>query len=792
MGIFPQTWKGCNLPSFIVGLDHKIGSVNQVKTVAEGVKDLERRLAYEQKLKAISHRIHSAKNIDDVLIKIKDHILNLLDADRITIYAISDSNAGEIYSKVKTGGETKEIRVPLNKKSIAGYAGACLKMVNIKNAYNPSELSKIDPQLKFDSSWDSISGYTTKQVLAMPILFEGRLTGVIQLINKKDGNAFTEEDQHAVREIARVLGIAFYNQSRMLERQTKFSFLLLNNHISQKELDQAMAIAREHRTDVETVLMNQFKVSKQLMLESLSRFYNCKIFEFDSSDVDPDLIKGLSYGYLRRNLSVPIKRDDGRVIIVSRDPSDISKIHEIMLSVRAQTHESRVALKEDILRLLQYLHKPDSQMALATAKEIVGQLDGEAEVKEEDDEEDVGISESDSKVVQLANKIIDDAYRQGASDIHIEPYGKQRDTEIRFRVDGKCSRYLTVPKTHTKALISRLKIISSLDIAERRKPQDGRIKFRARDGQVIELRMATIPTVGGNEDVVMRILPTGGPLPMDKMGFSDRNLREFKEMMEKPYGIILVVGPTGSGKTTTLHAALGYINRPEKKIWTAEDPVEVSQYRLRQVQVLPKIGYTFAAAMRTFLRADPDVIMVGEMRDAETAAIGIEASLTGHLVLSTLHTNSAPETVIRLLDMGMDPYNFSDALLSILAQRLIRRLCVSCKEAYHPSRAELDELRRNYGENFSERIKVDFENLILYRAKACASCRNTGYKGRMGIHELLVGSDKIKRLVQRRATVEEIRDVAIEEGMTTLLQDGIEKVIEGHTDFNEVRSVCIK
>jgi type II secretory ATPase GspE/PulE/Tfp pilus assembly ATPase PilB-like protein len=291
----------------------------------------------------------------------------------------------------------------------------------------------------------------------------------------------------------------------------------------------------------------------------------------------------------------------------------------------------------------------------------------------------------------------------------------------------------------------------------------------------------------------MRILAASKPLPLDKMGFLERNLREFKTILQKPYGICLVVGPTGSGKTTTLHSALGFINTEDMKIWTAEDPVEITQPGLRQVQVHPKIDFTFAAAMRSFLRADPDVIMVGEMRDHETAATGIEASLTGHLVFSTLHTNSAPETVVRLLDMNIDPFNFADALLGIMAQRLVRTLCNACREEYAPSEAEFTELVEEYGPDHWEQVGVRFSpSLRLFRPKGCAKCNNSGYKGRMGIHELLVATDEVKRLVQKRAPMEELRQLAIREGMTTLLQDGIQKVLRGNTDFKQVRAVCIK
>jgi type II secretory ATPase GspE/PulE/Tfp pilus assembly ATPase PilB-like protein len=335
--------------------------------------------------------------------------------------------------------------------------------------------------------------------------------------------------------------------------------------------------------------------------------------------------------------------------------------------------------------------------------------------------------------------------------------------------------------------------MASLDIAERRKPQDGKIKFRLGDSRDIELRVATVPTAGGNEDVVMRILAASEPLPLDKMGFSDRNLRELRKITEKPYGIILCVGPTGSGKTTTLHSALGHINKPERKIWTAEDPVEITQYGLRQVQVQPKIGFTFAVAMRAFLRADPDVIMVGEMRDKETADIGIEASLTGHLVLSTLHTNSAVETVTRLLDMGCDPFSFADAVLGVLAQRLTKRICKDCREDYTASPEEVQELVTAYGQAHWEKHGLPkLAGLKLFRGKGCETCNKSGFKGRIGLHELLIGSDRIKRLIQAKAKTEELLHVALEEGMTTLVQDGIQKVLQGHSTFKQVKAVAIK
>lgn len=335
--------------------------------------------------------------------------------------------------------------------------------------------------------------------------------------------------------------------------------------------------------------------------------------------------------------------------------------------------------------------------------------------------------------------------------------------------------------------------MASLDIAERRKPQDGKIKFKMSESKEIELRVATIPTAGFNEDVVMRLLAASEPLPLDKMEFSARNLAAIKEIAARPYGIILCVGPTGSGKTTTLHSVLGFINTPDLKIWTAEDPVEITQYGLRQVQVQPKIGFTFAAAMRAFLRADPDVIMVGEMRDKETAEIGIEASLTGHLVMSTLHTNSAVETVTRLLDMGCDSFSFADAMLGVLAQRLTRRICKDCKEQYVGTQEEYEEIRQGYGPEHWDKLGIPQDKtFLLARGKGCEACNRSGFKGRVALHELLLGSDGIRRLIQTKARTEEMVKAAIEDGMTTLLQDGVQKTLLGYTTLKEVKAVAIK
>jgi type II secretory ATPase GspE/PulE/Tfp pilus assembly ATPase PilB-like protein len=488
---------------------------------------------------------------------------------------------------------------------------------------------------------------------------------------------------------------------------------------------------------------------------------------------------------------VPLAHRGKAVEVLIDNPHDVQKVDNVKRVFAGNDVRFFVGLREDIVQFLDYAG--NENVGSGSIESILGELVEESASGDEEDTSGGELDLNDSAVVRLANQIIVDAHKAGASDIHIEPYSGKSDTLIRYRVDGGCIEYQKVPASFRRALVARVKIMSNLDISERRKPQDGKIKFKLQEGKEIELRVATIPTAGGNEDVVMRILAANEAMALDRLGMTERNFREFREVIGKPYGLVLVVGPTGSGKTTTLHSALGYINKPERKIWTAEDPVEITQYGLRQVQVQSKIGFTFAAALRAFLRADPDVIMIGEMRDEETAHAGIEASLTGHLVFSTLHTNSAAETVVRLLDMGLDPFNFADALLGILAQRLVKRLCTNCKERYHPDLDEFVGLVMGYGESDFEKLGIRYDDkFMLHKSRGCEACNHTGYRGRAGIHELLVASDPVKKLIQTRARVTEIAEAARAEGMTTLLQDGILKALKGLTDYKQVKAVALK
>ncbi|MDA8124786.1 MAG: GspE/PulE family protein [Deltaproteobacteria bacterium] len=764
--------------------------MDPMKNIA--VSELEEMLQLRKALVDITNRIHAAQNIKQILVDLKDGILNLFSAHSITIYVV-DQGRNEIYSMFVSGAQVKEIRVPINNRSIAGYVANSGKTVNIADAYDIAELKTIDKELAFDVSWDKKSGFRTRQILAAPIFHDKKLMGVVQILNKKGGSGkFSEYEQGFLQEISEVLAVAFYNQERYARRRkTRFDYLISRDLLKEEDLESAWEESREAKQTIEEYLMKKYGLSRDDIGKSFEEFFRCKFIPFsDKIPIPGDLLNTLKKEYLRRELWLPLEKKDGIIHVIVDDPNNILKRDMIENLLKTKAVRYDVALAEDIIKYINYFYQsPEDESSI---NEILGKLDADEEEGFGEDEE--AITESDSVIMQLVNKIILDAQAKRASDIHIEPNVAKKNVEVRYRVDGDCAIYQSLPFSYRAAVVSRIKIMSNLDITVRRLPQDGKIKFKKPGGEEMELRVATIPTAGGVEDVVMRILAKAGDtLPLTAMGMSPRNFKELRAVLDKPYGMVLVVGPTGSGKTTTLHAALHEINRPDRKIWTAEDPVEITQYGLRQVQVQAKIGFDFAAAMRAFLRADPDVIMVGEMRDFETAKTGVEASLTGHLVFSTLHTNSAPETIVRLLDMGIDPLNFADALLGILAQRLVRTLCKNCKEAYHPDRKEYDEIVESYGEEWFRKLNIPYDDkFTLYRPKGCEICGNSGYKGRMGIHEFIVATDGLKRMIQKHETVEAMRDLAMEEGMTTLLQDGIIKSLQGVTDFKQVRRVCIK
>jgi len=787
-----------------------MSAVLSQQSVPQG--DVQARLAFQKQLQVVTNKIHATSNVDEIMLEVSADICSLFNADRLTIYSVGEDKQS-IVSKYKTGlNSFKDLKLPIAEHSIAGYVALAKKSINIRDVYDEAELKAINPNLRFLQEVDKRTGYRTKQVLVAPVLDQqnNELIGVIQIINNKAGvpfGAFTEE---GVAEIAQTLAIAFKQRQKPQVVKTKYDYLISDAVLSAGEFDLASRSARKKAVDIEQVLTDEFQVKIPAIGAALAKFFNVPYEPFKADRIKPmDLLKNLKREYVDANQWIPIDDSKEGLVVLCLDPERIrssriaSNVFPKAKIVYRVTTQKEFKESCDLFYGVEVDNGGDIDDLLSSLDSDEGSEGGEGTTDEVS-------AAADNELVKLVNKIVIDAYNQGASDIHIEPYPGKAKTEIRFRRDGSLAPYIEVPASYRSAIVARLKIMCDLDISEKRKPQDGKIKFKKFGPLDIELRVATIPTTGGVEDIVMRILAAGEPIPIDKLGLTTRNAENLKNAVSKPYGLFFVCGPTGSGKTTTLHSVLGFLNTPDTKIWTAEDPVEITQKGLRQVQVNKKV-MDFAMVMKAFLRADPDIIMVGEMRDAETTHIGIEASLTGHLVFATLHTNSAPEAVIRLLDMGMDPFNFADALIGILAQRLAKRLC-KCKEPYNPGPDELKAFMNEYTTDMrqTDTWKKDPQGeakrlydywlkeygkegkLTFYKAKGCDACGGSGYKGRAGLHELMIASDAVKKLIQERSRVTDLFVKSVEEGMSTLKMDGMDKVMMGLTDMKQVRTVCIK
>ena len=614
---------------------------------------------------------------------------------------------------------------------------------------------------------------------------------------------------------------AIEQQSRMPMMRIGEALLALG-YLSEGKLAEVLQLqSRDRSLPLGELLVRRGDVSRADLQAALARKMGYPIVDVEVFPVEAEGALRLPVAAARRLLALPLMMRGGRLVVALEDPSVRNAIDEIEFSAQCKVLPvlARVgSLAAAIDRVYGRLGRDgiDPGPELSNALNLTPEPDGadsankllanlEQQHGSEARGDDTPIEQSDNSLVRLINTMILEARQQGVSDIHVECQPGIEKVRIRFRRDGVLRPYIELPASYRSALVARIKIMCDLDISERRKPQDGKINFgRWVQGQKLELRVATIPTANGLEDVVMRLLASARTLPLEGMGLHPDTLAQLKAVIERPYGMVLCVGPTGSGKTTTLHAALGHINTPERKIWTAEDPVEITQAGLRQVQVNPKIDWTFAKALRAFLRADPDVVMVGEIRDSETAQMAIEASLTGHLVMSTLHTNSAPETVTRLLDMGMDPFSFADSLLAVLAQRLVRRWCKHCVTSHPASLEDTQALLDEYLQSFPDPAQRPEREPLLqawthrygvdgvlhrHHAPGCTHCGQSGFSSRIGLHELLVVSRELRHLIQTSARAEELQRVAMREGMRTLRQDGIHKVLAGLTAIEEVRAI---
>jgi type IV pilus assembly protein PilB len=536
------------------------------------------------------------------------------------------------------------------------------------------------------------------------------------------------------------------------------------------QIDAAMAEQARTGVSLGRVLVAQELIGETDLVAALAAQVGLEFVDLHDRQIDPTASGSVSDALARRYQALPIAWEGTTLLVAMADPSNVLAVDDIR-SVTGADVRVVVATRTAIEAAINRVHRLDADVEGVTSVA----LDTAAE---EEDLASIREVTEDAPIVKLANLLIRQAIQDRASDIHIEP--TEHDVRIRYRIDGVLHEVMRSPKRVQSGLLSRIKIMADLDIAERRMPQDGRLSAVI-SGRQIDLRVATLPTVYG-EKIVMRVLDTGTALlDLGELGFLPATLARYRAMFEKPYGTILVTGPTGSGKSTTLYATLNQLNDPSKNVITVEDPVEYRLAGINQVQINPKAGLTFAAALRTILRADPDILLVGEIRDRETATIAMEAALTGHLVLSTLHTNDASSTPARLVEMGLEPYLVSSAVDCVVAQRLIRRLCERCKVAYFPTRADLTAL----GWDLDDELVPD----ELFQPVGCGACSRTGYQGRFALHEVMLVSEELKAMVAERAHPEDIRKVAIAQGMGTLRQTGLAHVRNGLTSVEELLRV---
>lgn len=691
----------------------------------------------------VSKKQLSPEDLGTVLNVTIQKVVDEIQAEAITIFFVDKTDQikfAHVYYSSYLYGDDEKLKNAYQQK-IEKLKGISLKkgqgivgkvIATGKSIFTPDVAKETQHITRVDEE----TGFRTKSMITVPIIANNIVIGAIQVLNKRrDSGAdqFTEQDCRLLEEVADY-------SAKIIQKcnnpQMKFS-----------DKEMAMYLAK---------LMG----------------YSFVELKADGSGVDERLLSLVGEEPIRRHMILPLKKTGTKSIKAAvANPVDYQSIDAFQWDTKLNIDEIVVSSVSDMRKVLDRYFKPDFGIG-----KVAAMIDDKYKPRVESVDIEDGANEESGPIIQLCNRIIEDAYGRGASDIHVEHF--EHEVLVRYRVDGILSEQLRLPKNAASALVSRLKIMSKLDIAERRLPQDGRIKFKefTKSGVDIDLRVATGPMAYG-EKVVMRILDKASTVvALEKMGYSEYNLKIYKALIQKPYGMILHVGPTGSGKTTSLYAALNHINHPSINIQTAEDPIEYMLRGINQMQIRREIGLTFASALRCYLRQDPDVILVGEIRDKETAEIAIEAAMTGHLLFSTLHTNDAAGTVTRLIDMGIEPFLITSSLLMVVAQRLLRKLC-ACKEKYTPSADE------------RELLGVEDPDVQIYKAGACEVCNGSGFKGRLGSHEILTLNDEIKKLIVARATTSEISKAAVEHGMITIYRDAMDKVLAGVTAIDEVLRV---
>lgn len=809
-------------------------------------------------LQSLLEAIKDAPDIKSINGTLKKQILEVFQAKIAAIF-LADNSKQELVSWLLLPGDSSEkIVIPINTNSIVGFAAKKKQPINLRDAYDFRELRRVGPELNFYATYDEKGNIRSKQILAIPIVQNNTLMGVLEFINTRDDNHFTSEEENNANQLAKALATAFSSHCIFGKQiPLQYESLLSQNLLSLKELEQGLAKASELGEDPETVLMNNFQIPRLKMGKLLAEFYSTRFVDLDKVDNNPQkLFPGISIDYFEEKYLVPLSLNNEKLVVAVNNFEDQTLTSTIQEQVSGKFQVELVfAFQEDIRSFwkrtrAKYFSRPDGvsegqQLSMDTSsfdtledykpqrKERITydtslfdslqnyesqgdeQLfydtslsDASEEIEPQDNVREKQVTAGESRVrtekhveindylnipavVRLVYDILQKGYSSQASDIHIDPCGLENKGEVRYRIHGVFRNPLKIPQKHAHLVVDRIKSQASLNLAERTKPQEGKFKFTTLEGKEIELRVATTPRPKGNEEIVLSILPDQKPLPLLGELLPSRILAPFEEMIEQEEGIILVVGPKASGKTTTLHSALNHLNTAGKKICAAEHPVEIQQHGIRQVEVDPLKNYSFTDALGEFRKENPDVIMIGEMQDLRTALMVVDVALNGHLLLTSLAADSAVEGITHCLDMGLDPLLLATALHGVLGQRLVRTLCKYCKQPYHPEKAEYDRLLESYGVSFFDHINVIYsDDLIFHRANGCPRCDGSGYDGKIGLYELLVVNPSISELIMTFASPGEIVDEAMINGMTLLVQEGIQLIFNGTIDCKELMSVC--
>ncbi|SHO53735.1 ATPase, T2SS/T4P/T4SS family [Desulfopila aestuarii] len=809
-------------------------------------------------LQSLLEAIKDAPDVKSINDTLKKHILEVFQAKIAAIF-LADNSKQELDSWLLLPGDSSEkIVIPINYNSIVGFAAKKKQPINLRDAYDFRELRRVGPELNFYATYDEKSNIRSKQILAIPIVQNNTLMGVLEFINTRDDNHFTSEEEYNANQLAKALATAFSNHGIFVKQiPPQYESLLSQNLLSVKELEQGLAKATELGEDPETVLMNNFQIPRLKMGKLLAEFYSTRFVDLDKVDNNPQqLFPDINIDYFEEKDLVPLSLKDEKLVVAVKNFEDQTLTSTIQEQVSGKLQVELVfAFQGDIRSFwkrtrAKYFSRPDGESegqqlskdssSFDTLEDYKTQrkeritydtslfdslqnyeyqgdeqlfydnslFDPLEETEPQDKIREKQVTAGESRagtekhveindylnipaVVRLVYDILQKGYSSQASDIHIDPCGFENKGEVRYRIHGVFSKPLKIPQKHAYLVVDRIKSQASLNLAERTKPQEGKFKFTTLEGKEIELRVATTPTPKGNEEIVLSILPNQKPLPLLGELLPSRLLGPFKEMIEQEEGIILVVGPKASGKTTTLHSALNHLKTAGKKICAAEQPLEIKQNGIHQVEVDPLKNYSFTDALGEFRKEDPDVIMIGEMQDLRTALMVVDVALNGHLLLTSLAADSAEEGITHCLNMGLDPLLLATALRGVLAQRLVRTLCKNCKQPYHPEKAEYDRLLESYGVSFFDHINVIYsDDLVFHRANGCPRCDGSGYDGKIGLYELLVVNPSISELIMSFASPAEIVDEAMSNGMTLLVQEGIQLIFNGTIDCKELMSVC--